>query len=78
VQLVEQTRYENVSRVLFKFRRVQLAVLRWITVTERQKHFTRIIFVVKHLLNRTLMIHTYWYTLYTDLRLLFRVWSSWM
>jgi len=70
MQVVEQARYQNVSRVLFKFRRVQLTVLRWITVTERQKHLTRINFAVKHSLNRTLMIHTYWYALYTDLRLL--------
>jgi len=61
MQLVEQARYENVSRVLFKFRRVQLAVLRCpSTVTVRQKHLTRINFAVKHSLNRTLMIHTYW------------------
>jgi hypothetical protein len=37
MELVEQRQYENVSHVLFKFRRMQLAVLRWITVTEGQR-----------------------------------------
>jgi hypothetical protein len=67
MQLVEQTRYENASRVLFRFRRVQLSVLRWVIVTERQKHLTIINFSAKHFLNRILC------TLYTDLRLLLRV-----